>query len=483
MSCIHTHSDESFVTFVFLSGSSPESSLGYIAESHTNIYTNVTEEELSQAAGTDLDDREVSLREQRNPDSLLPFSGYTPNAGQIENAGHSAFGARSSQTVSHLTRPQSAGFRRDSENYVTSSNASQNPSSIVTSSTSVFGTTQQKETYQTATITAPTVSVNSNLSNSSFQPIQQQEHTEIPSSDPFIITDEDKLSLSQQGVQLPKLGPNQMFALIGGQIYVVHDDTIDQKSDQTSGAMSEASTSIAQNVEQNVGQQQVIVQQIATQQPTTETEQAGVQIPASTSMTQILQGSLQNQSEGALVHTLQQQLLMQQQQQLQQQQALQMVQQLAAASGIDVSQPGMLQTLLQQVLALSNQQQAQTSGMSSVLAPNSDMNDDDLEIDGEVNTANGQFSNSKQCNNKKRESSNKEDDIMMQNEVVFETVPECEDDTASRIPVFVNEVIIEDDSSNSGSSNKNEQTKKHVDFKLKNGSFGNGVSSEEEDDV
>lgn len=369
---------------------------------------------------------------------------------QVQDVEQSIFG---SQNVQHLSRPQSVGFNGAAADTSQLSNFSISQVPVVTSTTSVFTGYQQTATYQTAPITMPTDSVNSVASNLSFQ--QSSHPTNTHGISPVIISESDRMALAQQGLHLPKLRDNQMLAIVDGQIFVVNDDT----TDPSTSALYNAPAPVIQNI----GQQQVIVQHITPQQPSSEIEQQVSLIPGgATIVTQInlapiqnlSQGTFQIQTAGSVTQTMgslqhatgnsaplsvpsAQTPAAQQQQHLQQQQLQQveqMLHQIASTANLDLNQPDVKQELLRQIIGLQHQAQSVSS----------DLNDDDIEIDGDENPeSNEQTIEMEQRTNMLRGSSNIERDKAMQQNVIVEKLPSqvCQD----QIPTFVMEDDDDDD--------------------------------------
>ncbi|XP_060597791.1 serine/threonine-protein kinase phg2-like [Ruditapes philippinarum] len=483
-------------------GSSAENSLTYqesqpLFESAQN----------RSATPTGVEEGAVSLREQQQGNGQIPFQNYSG-----QNPGQSIFGASNGQS----SRPQSAGFRGQMTG--TGMQASSNQTSIVTSTTSVFCTTTTATTSYVSP-ELPTMSVNSSrentASNNQIQPEATEQHPGV-----MVLSEEDKHTLDEQGVQLPELGPKQMYALIGGQIYVVNDDTAEQSSNVTQTPApynSPATSTVTQtpapynsqaNV-QNIGQLQVVIQQFAPQQPASEAEQRQVEFPPMTSgisqsmgaqnfpmstasmSTAVDQSAVLQQQRNVLMQQQQQEQLLQQQQLqqlLQQPQVYQQIAQVALQAGLDPTDPVVLQQLLQQISALQGQTSLQqgNAAEATMFGAGADLNDDDLEEDGgSVSTKNASKNKTNKPmsvvkagdrRNKKLRGSSGIGKAMYEAEHMEYVEGEIDDDT--RIPVFVNEVTIGEESNDCDTNNK-VQSVKTVHYKMKNGSFGNDISSDE----
>lgn len=472
---------------------------------------NLLQSNETQAVASGSGDRTVSLLELRTAAEQIPFSSYEGNVEQGQNVGQSIFGTSDSHTVQDISRPQSVGFNGGAAS--TSQLSNFNISQVVTSTTSVFTGSQQTVTYQTTPVTMPTVSVNSGASIPSFQHQTQTSQPTNMHGLPVIISETARMDLAKQGYQLPKLGDKQMLAIVNGQIYVVNDDTADPS---TNAASTLASYNAPAPVIQNIGQQQVIVQHITPQQPSSEIEQQASQMPGCTTIvTQRNSMPIQNcsqgtfqmiQTAGSVTQTLgslqhatgnsaplsvppaqipaaQQQYLQQQQQQLlQRQQVEQLLQQIASAAGLDLNQPGVKQELLQQIIGFQGQQQTQSlSNTSQLFTSGSDLNDDDVEIDGDENPeSNAQTTETEQRTKMFRGSSNIERDKIMQQKFVEKLLPQvCQ----GQIPTFVMEDIsVNEDQRNDLVSCQN-QDNKQIKKTFHDESFEHFSSSEGEDDA
>ena len=431
-----------------------------------------------------IEEEGVSVRQ-----NLLPFQNYMGQKSETP-----LIGSNNSQSLNQSSRAQSAGFRGQMSGGM-GMPASSNPSSIVTSTTSVFCNTTETTSYQSVSSNMSTMSVNSNMGNTSHQ--QQQSASEEQSM--MFLSEEDQLTLRQQGVQLPKLGPNHMLALIGGQVYVVNDDTAEQAS-VTQPPVTYSTPSAVQNI----GQHQVVIQHIAPQQPASEAELNQTNFPPNMSSSQITptqtavdQSALQQQQnlilqqQNLLLHQQmlqqqqQQQGLQQQQQQQHQQQVLQQLAHVAASAGLDINAPGVLELLLRQVSDLQGQAVLQTAG-TSASGTGADLNDDDLEEDGDsqrVRNISENRTNKPSAGHASRHQNKKQRACSGKGKVLYEEEEmeyvEGQVDEDSRIPVFVNEVTVGEESNDSDSS-MNVQSERRVHYTLKNGSFGNDIASDDD---